>query len=238
MDLQRETGTQVKICGITQVADAERSADLGAWAIGMIHHGKSPRYIEPGSAGAAEIGAAMKRRRVEVAGVFVNATLDEIARTVEDEFLTIVQLHGDEGNDFCQAVARRTGAKVMKAIRVSDSGDVRAAEVYRTDFHLFDAFTPGLRGGSGRTFDWGLLGDRRSSIPMVLSGGLNPENVAEAIVAAHPFAVDVASGTEAEPGIKDPDLLDAFFDAVQDTQPEVQVGTRIGAQPEEEKIRD
>jgi phosphoribosylanthranilate isomerase len=230
-----ETGTQVKICGITRLADAERAAELGAWAVGMIHHGESPRLIE--TAAAAEIGAAMKRRRVEVAGVFVNSTLDEIAHAVEDEFLTIVQLHGEEGNDFCQAVARRTGARVMKAIRVRDSGDVRAAEVYRTDFHLFDAFIPGTHGGTGQTFDWSLLRRHSSSIPMVLAGGLNPGNVAEAIEAARPFAVDVVSGTEAEPGVKDHEKLEAFFEAVQGTQPLVQVGTLPG-QPDEEKIRE
>ena len=233
MGSQADTGTQVKICGITQLADAERAVELGAWAIGMIRYGESPRHID--TATAAAIGAAMKRKRVEVAGVFVNATLDEVARAVEDEFLTIVQLHGDEGNDFCQAVARRTGAKVMKAIRVTDSGDVRGAEVYRTDFHLFDAYMPGVHGGTGQTFDWRLLRRHRSAVPMVLAGGLNPENVAEAIEAARPFAVDVVSGTESEPGIKDHAKLEAFFAAVQETQPLIQVGTLPG-QPAEEKI--
>jgi phosphoribosylanthranilate isomerase len=234
MGSQSDTGTQVKICGITRPADAEHAAELGAWAVGMIHYGDSPRHID--SASATEIGIAMKRRRVEVAGVFVNATLDEIARAVEDHFLTIVQLHGDEGNDFCQAVGQRTGAKVMKAIRISDSGDVRGAEVFRTDFHLFDAYIPGVHGGTGHTFDWSLLRRHRSSVPMVLAGGLSSENVGEAIEAARPFAVDVVSGTEAEPGIKDPAKLEAFFEAVQATQPEIQVGTQMG-QPEEEKIR-
>ncbi len=233
MEYKADRQTQVKICGITQLADAERAADLGAWAIGMIHHGASPRHVAP--AAAAEIGAAM-RRRVEVAGVFVNSTLDEIARAVEDESLSIVQLHGDEGNDFCQAVARKTGAKVMKALQVSDSGDVRAAEVFRTGFHLFDAWVPGIRGGTGHTFDWSLLGNRRSAVPMVLAGGLNPENVAEALEAARPFAVDVVSGTEAEPGIKDHDLLESFFAEVQSTQPRVPVGTRV-PMPAEEKVR-
>jgi phosphoribosylanthranilate isomerase len=234
MSYAAETGTQVKICGITRLADAERAAELGAWAVGMIHHGASPRHIDPAT--ASQIGVAMKRKRVEVAGVFVNSTLDEIARAVEDEFLTIVQLHGEEGNDFCQAVARRTGAKVMKAIRVGDSGDVRAAEVYRTDFHLFDAYIPGVHGGTGQTFDWKLLRRHRSAVPMVLAGGLSPENVAEAIEAAQPFAVDVVSGTEAEPGVKDHAKLEAFFEAVQGTQPLVPVGTLPG-QPDEEKVR-
>lgn len=210
------SGTKIKICGITRLADAEQAAELGAWAIGLIHHRESPRYCPPEM--AAAIGAAVKRR-TEIVGVFVNAGLDEIAHAVEDENLTIVQLHGDEGKDFCHAVARRTGAKVMKALRVGDPGDVRGAEVYRTDFHLFDAYMLDRRGGTGQTFDWALLGERRSTIPMVLSGGLTPANVAEAIDAARPFAVDVATGTEAEPGIKDPRLVAQFFEAVATTDP-------------------
>ncbi len=203
--------TKIKVCGMTSLADAEQAAELGAWAVGLIHYEKSPRFVLPDV--AAEVGAALKRR-CEVAGVFVNATLDEVSEAAENAQLTIVQLHGDEGAEFCEEVARRTGAKVMKAFQVSDAGDVRAAEAFRTDFHLFDAYVPDLYGGTGHTFDWALLGQRSSKIPMVLSGGLTPENVAEAIAAAHPFAVDVVSGVEAEPGRKDPKLVEAFFEAV------------------------
>jgi phosphoribosylanthranilate isomerase len=102
----------------------------------------------------------------------------------------------------------------MKAFQVRDSGDVRAAGAYRTDLHLFDAYRPGVRGGTGQTFDWGLLGARRSQTPMVLAGGLGPDNVAEAIAAAHPFAIDVVSGVEAAPGRKDPEKVEALFEAV------------------------
>jgi phosphoribosylanthranilate isomerase len=200
--------TQIKVCGMTNLADAEQAAELGAWAIGLIHHRDSPRYCPPQT--AAEIGATLKRR-CEVAGVFVNAGLDEIARAVEDEQLTIVQLHGDEGNEFSEEVARRTGAKVMKAVPVRDAGDVRAAEVFRTDFHLFDAHHDELRGGTGESFEWELLAARRSQIPLVLSGGLTPGNVLEAIEAVHPFAIDLVSGVEAEPGRKDARLVEELF---------------------------
>jgi phosphoribosylanthranilate isomerase len=203
--------TRIKVCGMTNLADAEQAAELGAWAIGLIHYEGSPRYVPPDT--AAQIGAALKRR-CEVAGVFVNATLDQVAAAAENAQLTILQLHGDEGTEFCEEAARRTGAKVMKAFQVSDAGDVRAAEAFRTDFHLFDARVPDLRGGTGQTFDWSLLSERRSQIPMVLSGGLTPENVNEAIDTAHPFAVDVVTGVEAEPGVKDPKLVEAFFEAV------------------------
>ncbi len=196
---------------MTNLADAEQAAELEAWAIGLIHHRESPRYVPPET--AAEIGAALKRR-TEIAGVFVNATLDEIAEATENAGLTIVQLHGDEGPEFCEEVARRTGAKVMKALQVRDAGDVRAAEVFRTDFHLFDAHSSSLRGGTGQSFDWGLVAGRRSQVPMVLAGGLTPENVAGAISVVHPFAIDVVSGVEAEPGKKDPAKVEALFEAV------------------------
>ena len=207
---------KVKICGITNLADAEEAAGLGAWAVGLVHYDGSPRRCEP--AEAARVGAAL-RRRCEVAGVFVNPTLEEVDRAVENAGLTIVQLNGDEGTAFCIEVARRTGAKVMKAVHVSSAADVHGAEAFRTDFHLFDTRRPGLWGGTGETFDWGLLVERRSSVPMVLAGGLRPDNVAAAVATVRPFAIDVASGVEAEPGRKDHGLLAAFFEAAHSASP-------------------
>jgi phosphoribosylanthranilate isomerase len=201
---------RVKICGITNLDDAAEAVRLGAWAIGLIHHRESPRDVE--SAAAVEIAAAF-RRKCEVAGVFVNPELDDVARAVEDAGLTIVQLNGEEGPSFCAEVARRTGVKVIKAIHVASAADVHAAEAFRTDFHLFDRKSRGLWGGTGESFDWQLLSDRRSSVPSILAGGLRPENVAAAIAIAHPFAVDVASGVEAEPGRKDHAAMEAFFEA-------------------------
>jgi phosphoribosylanthranilate isomerase len=203
---------RVKFCGITRFEDAREAERLGAWAIGLIHHAKSPRDCDP--AVAAAIGGEF-RRRLEVVGVFVNPALDEVVRAVEDESLTMIQLHGDEGPAFCQELARRTGARVMKAFRVRSGADVQAAEAYRTDLHLFDAHRAGTPGGTGESFDWGLVARRRSSVPMVLSGGLRADNVGEAIAIARPYAVDVATGVEAEPGIKDHQLMSAFFDAAQ-----------------------
>ena len=196
---------------MTSVEDASHAADLGAWAIGLIHHPESPRYVEPEL--AEEIGAALKRR-CEVAGVFVNSPMEDVVRAAEREELTILQLHGDEGPSFCSEAARRTGAKVMKAFRVRTAADVRSAEAFRTDLHLFDAHRKGTPGGTGESFDWELLAERRSQVPMVLAGGLTPENVAGAIDVAHPYAVDVVSGVESEPGVKDPAKVEAFFEAV------------------------
>jgi phosphoribosylanthranilate isomerase len=207
--------TKVKICGVTRLGDAEHAVELGAWAIGLNHWERSPRRVDP--ARAAEIGQSMKRR-CEVAGVFVNPILDEVAEAVENADLTIVQLHGEEGPSFCDEVARRTGAKVIKVLRVRTAADVKAAESFRTDFHMFDAHHPKY-GGAGESFDWELAAGRRSKVPLILAGGLRPENVAEAISVVRPFAVDIASGVESEPGIKDPALLEALFESVRGAVP-------------------
>jgi phosphoribosylanthranilate isomerase len=207
---------RVKICGITDPRDAEEAVRLGAWAIGLVHYEESPRRCDP--AIAAEIGAAL-RRRCEVAGVFVNPTLDQVEAAVENAALTMVQLNGEEGPSFCTEVARRTGAKVIKAVHVSSAADVHGAEAFRTDFHLFDARRDGLWGGTGESFDWDLISARRSSVPAILAGGLRPGNVSEAIALTHPFALDVASGVEAEPGRKDHGKMAAFFEAARAAAP-------------------
>ncbi len=205
---------RVKICGITNVEDAERAVELGAWALGLIFHQPSPRRCPVGE---AERVAAALRRKVALAGVFVNASLEEVARRSEALGLSLVQLHGDEGPAFCAEVARRTGAKVIKAVRLRSAGDLRALGSYHTDYHLVDGYAADLYGGSGRTVDWSVLEKRRSRVPLIVSGGLTPDNVAEAIAVAHPFAVDTASGTEAQPGRKDPAKLEAFFAAVRES---------------------
>lgn len=213
----RDVPTKVKICGMTNLEDAEHAVSLGAWAIGLIHHEPSPRLVKPDV--AEQIGAAL-RRKTEIAGVFVNAPLEDVIDAAEREHLSILQFHGDEGPSYCTEAARRTGAKVMKAFRVRSTAEVNGAEAFRTDFHMFDAHRSGVHGGTGDTFDWELLARRRSRIPMVLAGGLTPENVVEAIGLVKPYAVDVVSGVEAEPGIKDHAKVEAFFEAVGVEKPE------------------
>jgi phosphoribosylanthranilate isomerase len=203
--------TRVKVCGITRPEDAELAVELGAWAIGFILWARSPRAADP--AVAAGIAQAL-RRRVEPVGVFVNASLDEVARAVDALTLTHVQLHGDEGPAFCAEVARRTGARVIKAIRVADGSDFRELERFHTDYHLLDTARRGQYGGTGATWDWGLASQRRRKTPVILSGGLDADNVAAGIAAVGPYAVDVASGVEAAPGVKDADKLAAFMAAV------------------------
>jgi len=208
---------RVKHCGITRVEDAQLAVEAGAWALGMIFWPGSPRACAPDV--AAEIGRR-HRRQAEMAGVFVNQPLDEIAEIAELVPLSHVQLHGDEGPAFCTEVARRTGAKVIKAERVRSKADLQALTAFRSvDFHLVDAHVEGMRGGTGQTVDRRILLDRLSEVPLILSGGLTAENVGEAIAEIAPFAVDVASGTEAEPGVKDPQKLLAFSEAVAATAP-------------------
>jgi len=202
---------KIKFCGIARLEDAEHAAELGAWAIGMIFWPQSPRRCPMDE--AAAIAAALKRR-TELAGVFVDAHLDEVAATADALELTLIQLHGDEGPAYCAEVARRTGAKVIKAARVRDRADVRALHAFPTDFHLLDAYAPGRPGGTGETFEWELASEHPRDRPLILSGGLVPGNVRDAIAAVRPFAVDVASGVECEPGVKDHARMDAFAQAV------------------------
>jgi phosphoribosylanthranilate isomerase len=211
-----ETPPRIKVCGITNLDDAEMALELGAWTLGMIFYAGSPRSC---SLAEAEQIAAALHRKVELCGVFVNAPLDQVVHTSEDLGLSMLQLHGDEGPSYCAEATRRNGARVIKAAQVSGPGDVRDLERFHVDFHLLDARASeperqGLRGGTGETFDWTLLEGRRSKVPLILSGGLNSENVAEAIELTRPYAVDTASGTESAPGRKDPQKLRAFFDAV------------------------
>jgi phosphoribosylanthranilate isomerase len=207
----------VKICGLTRLDDAELAVELGAWALGMIFYASSPRRCSLEQ--AQRISSAL-RRCAELCGVFVNASLQEIVRASEELSLTMIQLHGDEGPSFCAEVGRRTGARVIKAAQVSGAGDIRDLGRFHVDFHLLDAKPSkpagaSLRGGTGEAFDWTLLAGRRSKTPLILGGGLNPENVAGAIELARPHAVDTASGTELAPGRKDPSKLRDFFAAVQ-----------------------
>lgn len=204
---------RIKFCGVTSLHDAELAVAAGAWAVGMVFHRPSPRRCSRTEATAI---AAALRRRAELVGVFVNAHLDELARTADTVGLTIVQLHGDEGPAYCAEAARRTGCRVIKAVQVRSSADLQAVRAFRTDFHLLDsAGRPGVRGGSGETFDWALAGGAaRTGAPVLLSGGLTPDNVAAAIRTIRPWAVDVASGVEVDPRRKDRAKLEAFADAV------------------------
>jgi phosphoribosylanthranilate isomerase len=204
--------TRLKVCGITRPDDAELAAEVGAWAIGFILWPGSRRHVEPGIAAGI---AQPLRRRLQLVGVFVNPTLDEVAYAADAIGLTHVQLHGDEGPSFCAAVGQRTGARVVKAIRVRSRADIADAQRFHTDLHLLDS------PGNGQTWDWSLAAARGHGVPpLLLAGGLTPENVGEAIDVARPWGVDVASGVESAPGVKDAAKVRAFAEAVAAAQPE------------------
>ena len=217
------TMPSVKFCGITRVQDAELAVSLGAWAVGMILWPGSPRAVTVDE--AIELRAAVGRG-AEAVGVFHNQTLQEVAAVADAAGLTILQMHGQEGPVFCAEAARRTGCRVIKAARIQTGADIHALAPFHTNFHLLDSHVPGIPGGTGETFEWGLAADYRrliprqrgaEPVPLILSGGLRPANVSAAITEVGPFAVDVASGVESAPGIKDHGLMREFATAVADS---------------------
>lgn len=206
-----DVSARVKICGLTRPEDAALAAEAGAWALGVILVEESPRFVDPGEAAEVLAGAP---EGVERVGVFVNALLDEIEATIETCALTAVQLHGDEDPAFCAEVKARTGLKVIKALRVADAGAIERVATFDTDFILLDTYHPGLRGGTGESFDWSLaeaLPEGERSRRVILSGGLNAGNALAAFRQVRPFALDIASGVEMEPGVKDPQKILELF---------------------------
>jgi len=198
---------RVKICGVTNPADARLAVDLGASAIGMVFWPKSPRAIDV--ARAKEIVSVLPPF-VTAVGVFVNQ-IDEAPRIARDAGLDVIQLHGDERPDAYAAMTVRT----IKAIGVSSPESVAlAAEVPPQTTVLLDAHDPIRRGGTGRAIDWKIAARVAHMLRVILSGGLTPGNVAIADASVHPYAVDVSSGVETSPGVKDPAKLRAFFAAL------------------------
>jgi phosphoribosylanthranilate isomerase len=196
--------THIKICGITNLPDAQLAAELGADMLGFVFYAKSPRAVRLEV--AAEIGRLVT---VEKVGVFVNETEANIWRVVEECHLDAIQFHGDESPEFC----RRFAAKKIKAIRMRDEASLLAVAEYDVDALLLDTYTACQRGGTGKPFDWSLAVEaKRFGRPVILSGGLNPDNVCEAIRKAQPHAVDAASGLESAPGKKDPEKLRRFIE--------------------------
>jgi phosphoribosylanthranilate isomerase len=209
---------RIKICGVTLPDDAARVAAGGAEFIGLNFWPRSKRYLAPERApliAAAARGATASPGGIAVVGVFVNAHIDEITAIARDAALDVIQLHGDETPDDVMAVARATHRAVWKAVAAAGPRDVEHLEAWPVEAILLDAPAAG-RGGSGQVFDWELAREARRKHParkLVLAGGLDPGNVRAAIDAVDPWAVDVASGVEAAPGIKDPARLAAFLAA-------------------------
>lgn len=199
---------KVKICGITNLGDALDAVRLGADALGFMFYEPSPRYIRPEAAG--EIVRALPPFVAKV-GVFVNASRDQIRRAIETAGLDTVQLHGDEQPDDCAGF----GVKTVKAFRVQNRDSLAALPAFRTDAWLLDSFVPGKLGGTGALFNWDLAVEAKSlGAPVILAGGLTPENAASAASQVRPYALDVSSGVESSPGKKDPAKIERFIAAV------------------------
>ncbi len=202
--------TRIKICGITRVEDALAAAACGADAIGLVFHEKSPRYVTVRQ--AARLAAALPPF-VTAVGLFVNVSADFVHAVLEEVPLGVLQFHGDEPPEFCSSFEQ----PYIKAIRVREGVDlVQCASRYAgAQGLLLDAWVEGVPGGTGHSFDWELI-PRDLPLPIILSGGLTPANVADGVRAVRPYAVDVSSGVEAAKGIKDAAKIAAFIREVKD----------------------
>lgn len=202
---------RIKVCGITNEKDAIKAANLGAWAIGFIFYKKSPRFISPFK--AKKIIEQMPPFVTPV-GVFVNHNLGAMRDIISHTGIRVVQLHGDEDHHFCHRL-KRYQVKIIKAFSVGPEFTPAVIEPYKVDAYLFDTFSKDAYGGTGKSFDWNVLRDVKSmNVPIILSGGLNNQNVIEPVNALKPYAVDVNSGVEESPGKKDHGKMKEFIDVV------------------------
>jgi phosphoribosylanthranilate isomerase len=204
--------TRIKICGITNLADAETAVEAGADALGFNFYAKSPRYLTIPE--AAEISRQLPSFVMRV-GVFVNASEELIKRAIGQCGLMMIQFHGDETPEFCL----QFGLMSMKAFRIRNAQSLKELPHYPTEAWLLDAFSTGTRGGTGEKLNWDLAVEaQKFGKPIFLAGGLTPENVAAAVRQVRPFGVDVASGVESAPGKKDLEKVRAFIANVRRTE--------------------
>jgi len=186
----------VKICGITKLQDALTAGEYGAAAVGFIFHEKSPRVVVEDEVGKWISSIPNQMKKI---GVFVDNDVDNINSIGEKLSLDMIQLHGNESPEFCNEIS----LPVIKVIRVSDTFNQKILEDYSVDAFLFDTYQKGNPGGTGECFNWNLVTELETDIPIILSGGLKTENVKTGIEIVQPAAVDVSSGVEISPGIKD-----------------------------------
>lgn len=197
---------KVKICGITNLADARAAVSAGADALGFVFYEKSPRHVTPQKAAAI---IAQLPPFVQTVGLFVDEEVERVNWVASFCGLDLIQLHGEEPPEYCQDVNRR----IIKAFRVRDEASLAGIGKYEVAGYLLDAWSPDAPGGTGLTFDWSLARQAAGTRPIILAGGLNPDNVAMACATVSPYAVDVSSGVEAAPGEKDHDKIRAFIAA-------------------------
>ena len=198
----------VKICGITSLKDVEMAVNYSVSAIGMIFCPDSTRYVDP-----AELEQWIERipDSVKKVGVFVNEQIDTINNITRQLKLEFIQLHGDESPEFCNGIIR----PVIKVFRVGDDFDAIVLNEYDVHGFLFDTYKKGNPGGTGTRFNWDLIANLKTETPIILSGGLTPENVLNGIEAVNPAAVDVNSGVESVPGVKDEEKIKELFSVLE-----------------------
>jgi phosphoribosylanthranilate isomerase len=199
--------TRIKVCGITNLDDALLAVDAGVDALGFVFYGQSPRYIDPESARAI---VQELPPLVTAVGVFVNEKIDTVRQIAMHCSLGLLQFHGDESPEYCGWYSQR----VLKAFRVKDIASIEVMKKYKVHGYLLDSYSDDAFGGTGRPFDWSLARKLASVRPLVLAGGLAPENVGQAVEAVTPYAVDVSSGVESRPGSKDAGKIRRFVEAV------------------------
>lgn len=206
--------TRAKICGITRIEDIHSAVNAGVDAIGFVFYAPSPRSV---TIPQAQELAKHIPAYVQIVGLFVNATADEITQVLEEVPLDILQFHGDETSEQCQQIAAHTKRRWYKAIQVKPELDViKTIKSYQqagASAVLLDAWHPELKGGTGHQFDWSQF--PQLDIPLILAGGLKPENIEDAIKTTRAYAVDVSGGVESAKGIKDQQLIEHFMQGVQ-----------------------
>lgn len=208
--------TKVKICGITRLPDALAAVEAGADALGFMFFEGSKRNLAP--AAAAKIIRELPPFVAKV-GVFVNASADIVRATVAECGLDTLQFHGEETPEFCRQFAP---LKVIKAFRIQDAASLQPLPDHAVDAWLLDSYVPGQRGGTGERFNWELAAQAKElGRPVILAGGLTPENIADAVQQVWPFGVDVSSGVETAPGQKDAGLVRRFVSIVREMEQEL-----------------
>lgn len=206
---------RIKVCGITSVADAMAAVDAGVDALGFMLWSKSKRAVNVQE--AAKI-ARLLPPFVSKVGVFVNPTAEEVKEAVAEVGLDTIQLHGEETPDFCWQFAP---TKVVKAFRIKNAESLKTLPTYETDAWLLDSYVAGEQGGTGAVFNWDLAVQAKDSgRPIILAGGLTPENIAEAVHEVWPYGVDVSSGVESAPGKKDAEMIRRFVRRVREVEAE------------------
>jgi phosphoribosylanthranilate isomerase len=198
---------KVKVCGITEKDDAFKAINFGVDALGFVFSKKSPRYVSPSRARNI---ISILPPFVTIVGVFVNERLGAISDIASFCGLNAVQLHGDEDHHYCHRL-KRYNFKIIKGFRIGGDFDFGQIKKYDVDALLFDTYQENVPGGTGKVFNWELLKDAQVKGPVILSGGLNHENVMDAVNLLKPYAVDVSSGVETEPGKKDHRKMMAFI---------------------------